>query len=288
MSAAPAPREIRDFVFTDADFRAIAEIAHREFGLNLQSAKKPLVASRLAKRLRGLGVQNVKAYLARLEDREELTALLSLLTTNVTHFFREQHHFTYLRERVLPPLLDHARRGGRVRLWSAGCSSGQEPYSIAMTVLGLYPNAADLDIRLLATDIDPVVVDRGRRGVYDREELAAIPREHHKYCMLNMRLGRQFRMADPVRRLVTFGVMNLVVDLPVKGPFDVIFCRNVAIYFDKATQQKVWASFGRVMGPSAHLFIGHSERISGSAASGMRSVGITIYEKAAGVQPRIG
>ncbi len=175
--AAPGdPRN--DLPFTDADFARIAAFAHREFGLNLVLSKKDLVYSRLLKRLRQIGCPDFATYVALLEaegEGEERRALITALTTNVTHFFREQHHFRLLAEQVIRPAAESFRAGRRLRLWSAGCSAGQEPYSMAMTVLHELPDAARLNLRILATDIDPAILDRARAGEYPAEELPSIP-----------------------------------------------------------------------------------------------------------------
>ena len=182
MTLAPPPSPpAQEFSFEDGDFRRIAALALAEFGLSLSEAKKPLVYSRLARRLRSRGIASFGAYIDMLEagsDEAEKVQLLSALTTNVTQFFREAHHFDLLRQELLPDLLERARQGGRVRLWSAGCSTGQEPYSLAMTLLDLEPKAAAFDIKILATDIDPAVMERARAGQYRSDELTGLTPDH--------------------------------------------------------------------------------------------------------------
>src|SRR5690606_9557236 len=152
-------------------------------------------------------------------------------TTNVTRFYREPHHFDHLRDRVMPGLAERARQGGRVRLWSAACSNGQEPYSMAMTVLSVLPEAADLDVRILATDIDPNMVAEGRAGVYSEETLEAAPSLLRHRWFQKARGPGQLSAHDTLRRLVAFKELNLIGDWPMRGKFDAIFCRNVVIYF---------------------------------------------------------
>ena len=269
-------------LFTDADFRRIAQIALRDFGLSLQDSKKSLVSSRLGRRLRALGLDSFSAYIDLVESpagAEEKVLLLSTLTTNVTRFFREGHHFDHLRDQVLPDLVARARAGGRVRLWSAGCSSGEEVYSMAMVVHAADPGLARTNTKILATDIDPAILRKARDGRYDLDALEDIPKPYHDSLRIDRAAG-QFTLAPEVAQLITFGETNLVAQLPVSGPFDVIFCRNVAIYFDKPTQALVWEKFARLLAPGGILYIGHSERLSGPAMQMMTNAGITTYKKA--------
>ncbi|MFW8637027.1 CheR family methyltransferase [Cribrihabitans pelagius] len=273
----PIAPQADGFSLSDQEFEAIAQYAHRHFGLAMAKSKKPLVSSRLARKLRQRNITDFKEYLKSLDGpnaEEERSGLLSLLTTNVTHFFREPHHFETLRNDVLPPLIEQARRGGRVRLWSAGCSNGQEPYSIAMTVLSLCPEAAKLDFKILGTDIDPVVVRKAQAAQYPEDELAQIDPAYRKLLPARDADGR---FPESLRKMITFGVLNLIEPFPFKGKFDAIFCRNVAIYFDNPTQQKVWQAFQKSLNPGGYLFIGHSERMSGPAAQSLKTAGITTY-----------
>ncbi|SMX46196.1 CheR family methyltransferase [Maliponia aquimaris] len=286
MSTPPPGAFMRDIPFSDADFRAIAELAQARFGLNLAESKKPLVYSRLSRRLKSRQVTSFSDYLALLNRRDEEAErleLISALTTNVTSFFRERHHFDTLREALAGDLGKRARDGGRVRIWSAGCSSGQEPYSIAMTVLEAVPEAARLDLRILATDIDPKIVEKARAGAYPAEEVAGIP-AGPRGKWLSALPGDETRHAvsADLKALITFNELNLVNSWPVKGPFDVIFCRNVAIYFSQQTQQTLWQRFIAMLPPGGLLFIGHSERVSGPALQDVQGVGITSYRKLQG------
>ncbi len=278
---APNHARSRDrFQFTDADFQLIADLAMTDFGLHLTLAKRDLVYSRLLKRLRVLGYDHFGDYCALLTSPQgegERAAMLSALTTNVTHFFREDHHFKLLREVALPALIKIARDGGRVRIWSAACSAGQEPYSLAFTVLNLCPDAAKLNFRILATDVDPEILDRAERGHYPEEERKAIPDSLQKY--IESAGDGCFKIASAARDLITFGKLNLIENWPISGPFQVIFCRNVAIYFDKPTQAKLWGRFGGLLAPNGYLCIGHSERVAGPAEDMFRAVGVTAYQR---------
>jgi chemotaxis protein methyltransferase CheR len=283
-AAAPASANVveGEFAFTDADFRKIAAMVHGDAGIHLPDAKATLVYSRLAKRLRALGLASFRDYcelVTGAEGVDERQKMLAALTTNVTRFFREPHHFDHLKEKVLPPLLDAARRGGKVRIWSAACSSGQEPFSIAMTILALDPNAAERDIKVLATDIDPNMVREGRGGTYAPHLLDGVPDGYRKRWTSAVPRGVQ--MADELRALITFNELNLIGDWPMKGTFNAIFCRNVAIYFEDDTQAKLWSRFAPLIAPDGALYIGHSERIQGPATPLFRPDGVTTYRKVA-------
>jgi len=271
-----------EFVFTAEDFRHIAQILHSHAGIALNEGKAALVYSRLAKRLRVLGLQSFRDYCALVQGVngvDERQAMTAALTTNVTRFFREPHHFDHLRDEVMPVLAERARRGGRVRLWSAACSNGQEPYSMAMTVLAALPEANELDVRILASDIDPNMVAEGVAGIYSEEALdAAPPMLRHRFFEKAPAHGRDRLSANTaLRQLVSFRELNLIGDWPMRGKFDVIFCRNVVIYFDDATQERIWKRFTPLMAPDATLYIGHSERVSGPASAQLRTSGLTTY-----------
>lgn len=288
MTSSPPGAFTRDIPFSDADFRAIARLAQERFGLSLAESKKPLVYSRLSRRLKSRQVGNFTDYLALLERSEEEAErleLISALTTNVTSFFREKHHFDALAE----GLAQRVTAGQRVRIWSAGCSSGQEPYSIAMTVLDTVPEAARADLRILATDIDPKIVRKARDGVYSAEDVAGIPAPMRgKWIKATDATGKTYEVTRALKDLITFNELNLVVDWPFRGPFDAIFCRNVAIYFDQETQRRLWQRFSAMLNPDGLLFIGHSERVTGPALQTLTAFGITSYRKArAGVPPAL-
>ncbi|WP_305971074.1 MULTISPECIES: protein-glutamate O-methyltransferase CheR [unclassified Mameliella] len=288
MTSSPPGAFTRDIPFSDADFRAIARLAQERFGLSLAESKKPLVYSRLSRRLKSRQVGNFTDYLALLERSEEEAErleLISALTTNVTSFFREKHHFDALAE----GLAQRVTAGQRVRIWSAGCSSGQEPYSIAMTVLDTVPEAARADLRILATDIDPKIVRKARDGVYSAEDVAGIPAPMRgKWTKATNATGKTYGVTRALKDLITFNELNLMVDWPFRGPFDAIFCRNVAIYFDQETQRRLWQRFSAMLNPDGLLFIGHSERVTGPALQTLTAFGITSYRKArAGVPPAL-
>jgi len=270
-----------EFPFTVQNLDVVVRIMMQETGISLSGAKANLVYSRLAKRLRRLGLHNFNEYCQLVESdagRAERQEMIAALTTNVTRFFREPHHFEHLRGKVLPGLLARARSGERIRLWSAACSSGQEPYSMALTLLDLMPDALRHDIRILATDIDPNVLATGERGAYEETLLEPVPAAMRKKHFLPV-AGGLMRASDELRALVSFRKLNLIGHWPMRGKFQALFCRNVVIYFENDTQEKIWARMLPLMEPGAALYIGHSERVSGAAETELSSDGVTIYRK---------
>lgn len=254
-----------EFAFTWADFRELAALVHGESGIVLTENKANLVYSRLAKRLRAIGLSSFRDYCALVTSEDgidERQAMIAAMTTNVTRLFREPHHFDHLAEVALPPLVEKARRGGKVRLWSAACSSGEEPYSIASTLLSVMPDAGDHDILILASDIDHHMLARAEAGEYPVERVGDIPVAMRGRCLEPKRDGAgAFRFNAAIRNLVRFRQLNLLKSWPLRAAFDVIFCRNVMIYFDQETQNDIWLRFSRQMAPGGFLYIGHSERI---------------------------
>lgn len=274
---------MKEYAFSDADFKIIADLAKRKYGLHLQASKKALVYSRLARRLRALGLDNFREYCVLLDapcDTQEHVHLLSALTTNVTHFFREEHHFNQLRHDILPHLLEKAAAGDCLRLWSSACSAGQEAYCLAAMIIDLCPNANHHDIKVLATDVDPAMIQKAQTGIYPNDQLRAIPAAYRDLMVENIQdPSSHFSMRAELRNLISFGPLNLIDHWPMKRRFDVIFCRNAAIYFDKETQAHLWHRFAQILKPDGYLMIGHSERLSGGAANLFKSAGITTYRK---------
>lgn len=272
-----------EYPLTRRDLNEIAAMIYADAGIALNDSKASLVYSRLSKHIRSLGLRGFREYCSLVSSPEgapERREMLSHLTTNFTRFFRENHHFDHLRTEVLPGLLARARAGGRVRIWSAACSDGQEPYSIALTVLSEMQNVADFDFRILATDIDPKILALARAGAYDESALETVNPAMRKQWFKEVDVGgrRKFQVDDRVKRLITFNELNLMAQWPVKGPFDVIFCRNVVIYFDEPTQVKIWSRFAGLLAEGGHLYIGHSERVSGDPKNLFDNTGITTYK----------
>jgi chemotaxis protein methyltransferase CheR len=271
-----------EYPLTRRDLTEIAAMIYADAGIHLNESKASLVYSRLSKHIRNLGLKGFREYCTLVSSPEGAPArreMLSHLTTNFTRFFRENHHFEHMKNEVLPELIARAKAGGRVRIWSAASSDGQEPYSIALTLLSLLPNAADYDIRILATDIDPKILALARAGAYDAAALETVSPAMRKQYFREVDIDgrRKWQVDDRVKKLITYNELNLMAQWPFKGPFDVIFCRNVVIYFDEPTQMKIWTRFAGMLAEGGHLYIGHSERVSGESKALFDNIGITTY-----------
>ncbi len=264
------------------EFAAIAAIMQSDARIALSEAKVTLVQSRLARRLRQHGLASFAEYVRLVEnDADERGKMVVALTTNHTHFFREPHHFDHLRETLIPMLQEKAARRQPIRIWSAGCSSGEEVYTIVMCLLGTDRTSAswlrNADIKLLATDISPPVVESVRRAWYPDNAVQAIPEAYRNAWMQPSDGG--YVMADAARAMVTARVLNLFEPWPLKAHYDAIFCRNVMIYFNDDAKEELEQRFVDQLAPEAYLYIGHSERMIGPASQQMRSCGHTIYQK---------
>lgn len=272
-----------DGAFSDADFNRVTALIHRETGILITHAKKSMLVSRLSRRLRHHGLASFSDYVALLEGRNghaERHALVSAVTTNVTSFFREPHHFETLAA-LAPPLIQRARAGGRVRIWSAGCSTGQEPYSIAATLMAIAPDVTQLDLRILATDIDPVVIETARAGLYERDLLGERPPSQLLRFLQEGPQRTTVSMAASLRSLIRFEVLNLLEPWPFHGQFDIVFCRNVVIYFDVETRLTLWTRFAGRIPQGGTLFIGHSERMDPRLDGHFAAAGVTQYRRTA-------
>ncbi|EDQ34566.1 Methylase of chemotaxis methyl-accepting protein [Hoeflea phototrophica DFL-43] len=273
-----------EYPLTRKDLSDIAAMIYSDAGIALNETKASLVYSRLSKRLRQIGLRSFREYcelVGSAQGADERREMLSFLTTNFTRFFRENHHFEHLRDEVLPGLVARAKSGGRVRIWSAGCSDGQEPYSIALTVLGMVPNATTYDIRILATDIDPKIIAQAKAGIYDEQSIETVTPAMRKQWFTKVD-ERRYQVNDQVKQLITFRELNLMAQWPFRGPFDVIFCRNVVIYFDEPTQARIWIRYADLLPPGGHLYIGHSERLSGDGKDRFENTNITTYRHKGG------
>ena len=270
-------------------FSALAEIARKESGLELLPEKRLMVQSRLKPRVRALQMTDIEDYAKHLKSesgQSELRNMISALTTNVTHFFRENHHFDQLTEQMIPVFRRKIENGERIRIWSAGCSKGQEPYSIAIHLLHALPQLEGADFRILATDIDPKVVTFARQGQYDAKEVEARPEHYTNSFFEPGSEPGQLSVTKRVREHITFNELNLMHAWPMTGTFDVIFCRNVVIYFNVDTQEKLWPRFANALQPDGLLFLGHSERIAVPTACGLQTAGTTSYEHNTDCTPR--
>lgn len=259
-------------------FTALRDLLHAHSGIALASHKITMVQSRLAKRLRILGLRSYEEYLTRLENPEspEWSEFINALTTNLTSFFREGHHFTRLPS-LLQPFHAASRR---IKVWSAGCSTGEEPYTLAMTLLQAYGSGAA--IQVLATDLDTAVLQTAERGVYPVSRIDDLEDTWKRLAFLKGtgEQAGQVRVRPEVRNLVAFRQMNLLEErwsLP-EAPFQAIFCRNVMIYFDKPTQRRLLRRFHDLLEPDGLLFVGHSEALLDTTL-GFQSLGQTIYRR---------
>ena len=262
----------------EGEFNEISSIVRDNCGINLTIAKLGLVNSRLQKRIRALNLQDFSTYINYLKSENgvaEMEEMISSITTNVTSFNRESHHFSHFKENVLPKLIAKAKSGSAVRLWSAGCSDGREPYTLACSILENFPKVGDFDFKILATDIDKYSVDTGRKGIYSKDLFDKMPnKEVDKWFK---QTGKMLEVDESLKNIVHFNVLNLMAPWPMKKNFDAIFCRNVLIYFTPADQAKILHNFTKRMHPKSYLYIGHSERVEGPAAKLLKSDGITTY-----------
>lgn len=274
--------QVTEFKLGDGDFRWVCGLMKDAAGIRLTEAKRDLVYNRLSRRLRALKLDSFSAYRRLVETGEngEMTELVNALTTNVTSFFRESHHFDFLADQMLP----EARADGRSRLrfWSAGCSTGQEPYTIAMTLAERLDDNELRDVKVLATDLDSNVLQIGSAGVYPQREVQSLPQSVLHDHFLRGRRGNEgmVRVKPDLQRLVSFKQLNLMEQWPFKGPFDVIFCRNVVIYFDKETQAELFRRFASALRPGGYLCVGHSESASGCTDM-LEGVGRSVYRRCA-------
>ncbi|AQT66878.1 Chemotaxis protein methyltransferase [Anaerohalosphaera lusitana] len=274
-----------DANLTDDDFRQVSRVIYEHCGINLHDGKKELVRARLAKRMRVTKRRSISDYLSyalRDHSGKEFSLLVDAISTNLTSFFREQKHFDFLCDEFLPSLITKKRASGDkvVRAWSAGCSSGEEPYSLAITLLSELKNAPEFQVKILATDISTTVLDRARTGIYPEKRVAPVPAElKHRYLIREKSDGeKMFRVAKILRECIYFGQLNLMQEWPIKVPLDFIFCRNVMIYFDKPTQERLVNRYYDILQPGGVLFTGHSESLTGIKHR-FRYVQPTIYAK---------
>ena len=254
---------VREFKFRTAEFKELQALVYQRTGINLKDNKEQMVYTRLARRIRALGMTTFADYLAFITKKEgdvEVTDFINAITTNLTRFFREDHHFHHLRNEVLRARIEGNKAGlfdKNVNIWSAGCSKGMEPYSIAMTVKATLPKGAGWYTRILATDIDTNMLNVGRAGVYRAKDSEGIP------PALEKRFVRyedgECEMSAELKDMIHFKHLNLMESWPIKTKFDAIFCRNVMIYFDHETQQRLVDRFVEHLTPEGILYVGHAE-----------------------------
>ena len=267
------------------DFAKVSRIVYDHCGINLHDGKKELVRARLAKRLRKGNFKCFADYLDYvLNDNSgvEFSLLIDALSTNLTSFYRESQHFDFLKGELLPALMKRkqAKNCLKIRGWSAGCSSGEEPYSLAITLLDALEGIVNWDVKILASDISTTILEKAKGGLYEAKRVEPVPGNlKHKYFNMSHQYGdKYYQVNDKLRSAVIFRYVNLMEDWPIGGPIDFIFCRNVMIYFDKPTQQRLVGRFYDLLDQGGMLFTGHSESLTGIDHK-FKYVRPTIYAK---------
>ncbi len=269
---------------SNEEFDLIREIARARSGIVIADFKRNMVFRRISARLRALNLVNVADYCAILtgpHGEREVQPLINALTTNKTEFFREAHHFNHMAKIVLPKLRVQAKTAAqrRLRVWSAGCASGEEPFSIAMTLAASISDLTHWDAKILATDIDTETLKKGTSGVYDIRDSKGIPAAMRSKYVNTMRADRtRCSISRQLRALITFKPLNLLDPWPMTGPFDIIFCRNVVIYFSKDTQRELLNRFADLLKVGGFLYIGHSESLY-KVSDRFKIAGQSIYQR---------
>ncbi len=271
--------KVKEFKFTSSDFNFIRELVLDKTGIALSEGKSDMVYSRLTRRLRVLNLRQFAEYLSLLknDDEGELVHFVNAITTNLTSFYRENHHFEFLRNTLLPKLLK-SKSDRRLRVWSAGCSTGEEPYSLAMVIREAIAKSNNWDIKILATDLDSNVVNKAANGIYLENKITGISDKRLKRFFQINSNSDEVKVKPEIRDLITFKQLNLMHEWPFKGPFDFIFCRNVVIYFNKDTQRELFERYANYTASDGYLFIGHSESLF-KVCDRYKPLGNTIYQK---------
>lgn len=276
----PGTGKLRDYPFSERDFRYIRDLVLQTTGIVLSDIKRDMVYGRLSRRLRALGLQKFSEYcdILKSDDQHELKEFTNAITTNLTSFFRESHHFEQLKSVILPKILTE-KTTRKIRIWSAGCSTGEEPYSIAMAIKQAMPEKHDWDVKILATDLDTNVLSKAAGGIYNADRVESIPgnllrRWFRKGKGVN---AGSVRVVSELRDMITFRQLNLMHEWPMSGPLDVIFCRNVIIYFDKPTQKILFDRYSDILSNNGYLFLGHSESMF-KVSTRFKLIGKTIYQ----------
>jgi chemotaxis protein methyltransferase CheR len=272
-----------DFQLSDAEFDRIRALVREHTGISLADTKRQLVYGRLSRRLRALKLESFSEYIELLERGEpaELEEFTNAVTTNLTSFFREPHHFEYLAQEVLPGVVAKTPTR-RLRIWCCAASTGEEPYSIAMVMREAAGLLTGWDAKLLATDLDSNVLAHGKHGEFTRDRFNTVSGKRISRFFTEVEAGSQKKLSasDELRNLITFKQLNLMHEWPMKGPFDVIFCRNVIIYFDKETQRGLFERMAALQRPGDYLFLGHSESLY-RVSDRYELIGRTIYRRVA-------
>ncbi|MBD1558115.1 protein-glutamate O-methyltransferase CheR [Vibrio sp. S9_S30] len=276
---AESPLVGREFELTEQDFKYIQYFVHKSVGIFLSDKKKAMVYGRISRILREHGFQRFTEYRELLETSDaERVNFINNLTTNKTHFFREFHHFEYLEQVMIPKWFNENKK--QLRFWSAGCSTGEEPYSYLAMLKKAHVFERIIDVRMLATDLDTNVLARAKQGIYSEEVLTSIPSEYLKGAFVKGKgqMTGKIKIKRQLQQYLTFNQLNLLADWPMDQQFDVISCRNVMIYFDKTTQETLIRRFYKHLADDGVLLIGHSESV-GNCTDIFRHLGHTIYVK---------
>ncbi len=274
-----ATNKSRTFSLSTSEYQSVCNRVYDLAGIKLGDQKQDLVYSRLSKRLRNLGLDDFGSYLSLLDSPEgqgEVEFMLNALTTNLTSFFREKHHFDHLNDTALEESIDRQSSDRSLRIWSSACSTGEEPYSIAMTLLESGIDSRRTDLRILATDINTDVLEQASLGKYSPTILNKCPANYRKYFEISPDGGGEAKAV--VKNLIRFKQLNLLGNWPMKRQFDIIFCRNVLIYFDNETKTRLVGRFVDALKPNGWLYLGHSESASG-VHTALEPSGRTVYRK---------
>lgn len=285
ITKARAQDDSREFPFSNDDYSTLADLIQSRTGIVMKDHKKNMVYGRLVRRLRHLNIASFSDYLHYLAGsggEVEISNLINAMTTNLTKFFREPHHFDHLAQCVLPDAIKAMEEGyqNRLRIWSAGCSSGEEAYSVAMVLDHALRQGGrrTFDAKVLATDLDSNMLARGRKGDYPVAVRAQIPRQYSSYLHPSLSKDDHYHISNDLRAYISFKYLNLISDWPLKGPIDVIFCRNVLIYFDQETKKRITDKFIKILKPGGWLYLGHSENFFEEDGR-LQHVGRTIYRR---------
>lgn len=273
-----------EFEFTDKHFKWFVKLIFEKTGISIADKKRDLIYGRLGRRLRKLKLDNFDQYCKLLSEdpEDEMVNFINSITTNLTSFYREAHHFEYLSDTVLKYLLEARKTEKRIRIWSAGCSTGEEPYTIAMTLYESIPNITDWDVKILATDIDTNVLAKASAGVYQKDKITGVSDKRFKKWFLKSGVegSSDVKVSPKLKELITFKQLNLMENWPMKGQFDVLFCRNVVIYFNKDSQRVLFDRFANILKEDSYMFLGHSESLY-KVSDRFNLLGKTIHQKAA-------
>ena len=269
----------QEFLMTDRDFNIISDLAKEHTGIVIGDHKKDMIYGRVSRRLRKLGFNKFSDYINYINKNfdDEISYFINAITTNLTSFFRENHHFKFLENTVFPELIKNNHSSRRVRIWAAGCSTGQEPYSIAMVErVRSFPES--WDFKVLATDLDSDVLTKAKTGSYSKSDIDSVDNKFKNDNFFVSDISDKISVKDDIKKNIYFKRLNLLGEWPMSGLFDAIFCRNVVIYFDKGTQRNLFNRYADYLKVGGYLFIGHSENLNG-LTDRFENIGNTIYRK---------